>query len=89
MSITRKCPYIAASQCVKIYYQSLIKNYLETDTELADAELMMPENDQNLFVEEIELNEFANNLVASYVSRKEGMVNMIASINPRDGTDED
>ncbi len=39
--------------------------------------------------EEIDLNEFANNLVASYVSRKEGMVNMIASINPRDGTDED
>jgi hypothetical protein len=39
--------------------------------------------------EEIELNEFANNLVASYVSRKENMVNMIASINPRVGTDED
>ncbi len=34
--------------------RSLIQNYVEIDTELADAELMMPENDQNLFVEEID-----------------------------------
>jgi len=39
--------------------------------------------------EEIDLNEFANNLVASYASREEGMVNVIASINSRNGTDED
>ncbi len=36
--------------------------------------------------EEIDLNEFANNLVASYASREEGMVNVIASINSRNGT---
>jgi len=32
----------------------LIQNYVEIDTELADAELMMPENDPNLFEEEID-----------------------------------